>query len=79
MLRRERVSLRSLIMDAEKVVSKNLTPGQEDFLEVETHCCLCGTELVFDHEQDETAKNVRERAQRPCCNIQLKEKEFMIH
>ena len=66
-------------MEAEKTVARNLSPVQEDYLEVETHCCLCGTELIFEHQHDDTAAHVKEKAHCPTCHIQLKEKEFLIH
>lgn len=56
-----------------------LTPQQESFIEVENHCCLCGTELVFDHDPDASNKSLVEKAHCPCCKVQLKEKEFIIH
>lgn len=66
-------------MESEKELAEKLTTQQEDYLEVENHCCLCGTELVFEHSNDETAIKVTELAHCPCCKIQLKEKEFIIH
>lgn len=66
-------------MDVEKVDAQNLTAQQESYLEVENHCCLCGTELVFNHEQNDVAVKIKEQAHCPCCKIQLKEKEFIIH
>lgn len=65
-------------MEFEKVEADNLTQQQMDFIEVESHCCLCGTELIFTHELDDTASQVTEQAQCPCCNILMKEKEFSI-
>jgi len=66
-------------MDVEKETAIELTPLQEDYLEVESTCCLCGTELYFEHSQDEMASTIKEKAQCPCCNIQLKDKDFIIH
>lgn len=56
-----------------------LLPHQEDYLEVENHCCLCGTELMFEHQHDDEAVKIKEKAQCPCCKITLKEKEFLVH
>ncbi len=66
-------------METEKKSTTRLTPHQEDYIEVENHCCLCGTPLEFEHNYDETAIKLKEKAHCPCCKIQLKEKEFLIH
>lgn len=66
-------------MDAQKQTAHKLTTKQEDFLEVENTCCLCGTELIFKHQQVDGAVKIKEKAQCPCCNIQLKDKEHLIH
>jgi hypothetical protein len=66
-------------MEVDKEKASRLTPQQEDYLELENTCCLCGTELEFQHMQDECAYHVKEVAQCPSCHIQLKEKEFVIH
>lgn len=65
-------------METVKKTSTQLKPHQEDFIEVESHCCLCGTALEFEHIYDETAVKLKEKAHCPCCKIQLKEKEFLI-
>lgn len=66
-------------MEVQKKTAQKLTPHQEDYIEVENHCCLCGTELQFNHKQDDTTLKIKEKAQCPCCKIQLIEKEFLIH
>ena len=66
-------------MEPYKEVAKELTASQEDYLEIENHCCLCGTELVFEHDNEEENSTVVEKAHCPCCNIQLKDKEHIIH
>lgn len=66
-------------MESQKNIVKELTPSQEDYVEVENHCCLCGTELHFEHSQEEENLKVIEKAHCPCCKIQLKEKEHIIH
>lgn len=66
-------------MEIEKSNAAKLSPQQEDFLEVENQCCLCGSELTFNHELDETAQLLKEKAFCPCCKIQLKDKDFIIH
>ena len=66
-------------MEAEKKSAATLTPQQEDYLEVENTCCLCGTELIFEHDHDDHAIKIKETAQCPCCNIRLKDKEYLVH
>ena len=66
-------------MNTEKPAATELTAKQQDYVEIENTCCLCGTELVFEHNQDETASLVTEKAQCPCCKVMMKEKEFTIH
>lgn len=66
-------------MEADKLTAMDLTPQQEDYLEVENTCCLCGTELIFEHTPDEMITSVKEKAQCPCCKIQLKDKDFILH
>lgn len=58
---------------------KKLSSRQEDYLEVENHCCLCGTELIFQHNHDDEAVKIKEQGHCPCCKITLKEKEFIVH
>ena len=66
-------------MELEKKTTQSLSEQQENFLEVENTCCLCGTELQFEHLQDDSTLKMNEKAHCPCCKIQLKEKEFIIH
>ena len=66
-------------MEIDKQLAKDLSPRQEDFVEVENHCCLCGTELEFEHVHDIETQTLKEKGHCPCCKIQLKEKEFCIH
>ena len=66
-------------MNSAKEIAKELTSIQEDYIEVENHCCLCGTELIFEHDHEETNLKVVEKAHCPCCKIQLKDKEHIIH
>ena len=65
-------------MEMEEIVEKKLTQKQADYLEVENHCCLCGTELIFEHNGDETGQKLIEQAHCPCCKVQLKEREFTL-
>lgn len=67
-------------MEAEKpTTAKELTPKQESYIEVENTCCLCGTELIFEHKPDEEGTGLIEQGHCPCCNVQLKEKKHPIH
>ena len=66
-------------MQPQSKTTKKLTPQQIDYIELETQCCLCGTTLQFEHQFDDSALRVQEKAQCPSCNIRLKDKEFLIH
>ncbi len=66
-------------MNPAKLATSLLTPQQEDFIEIESQCCLCGTPLVFVHESVLETAAIKEKAHCPCCKVQLKEKEFTIH
>jgi hypothetical protein len=65
-------------MEIAKIDARNLTPQQENFIELENLCCLCGTELVFDHVQDLKTLKMKEKAHCPCCKIPLKDQEHSI-
>ncbi len=47
----------------------------EDF----TRCCLCGTELAFQHEVDYSRLSVREDAHCPSCRIRLRARDHALH
>ena len=66
-------------MDAESNEKNILAPHQEDYLEIENTCCLCGTDLVFHHEIDCLEQLVSEKASCPSCGVQLKEREHLLH
>jgi DNA-directed RNA polymerase subunit RPC12/RpoP len=66
-------------MSLEKRAHKQLSTRQEDYIEVEHHCCLCGTELEFFHNLDDLSLKVKEKAQCPKCHVQLKEREHTLH
>ncbi len=66
-------------MNPTKTAALKLTPQQEDFIEIESQCCLCGTPLVFTHESSQELVAIKEKAHCPCCKVQLKEKDFTIH
>ena len=56
-----------------------LTSNQKNYMEVENHCCLCGTPLAFTYDSDFNHLKVREKAHCPNCQISLREKEHGIH
>ena len=56
-------------MEISRPQQKQLTPQQEDFVEIENHCCLCGTELVFEHRHDDEAVKIKEQGHCPCCKM----------
>ncbi|HVK61572.1 MAG TPA: hypothetical protein VM432_08485 [Bdellovibrionales bacterium] len=44
----------------------------------ENTCCLCGTELKFEHKIDYMILSVKEEASCPACRIKMKSKEFVL-
>lgn len=57
---------------------KNFVSQKEEhqsFIEDQSHCCLCGTELLFKHEIDYATLKVTEEADCPSCKVRLKTKE----
>ena len=66
-------------MDSDKLEKAELKPHQEDYIEVESQCCLCGTDLMFHYDFDPIIHEVKERAHCPSCGVQLKERDHTIH
>ena len=66
-------------MDIEKSSTPALAPHQEDYMEIENSCCLCGSDLAFEHDIDAFTLVVKEKAHCTTCGIQLKEKEHLLH
>jgi len=66
-------------MDIVKPTPTELAPHQEDYVEVENSCCLCGSDLAFQHEIDAFTLVVKEKAHCTTCGVQLKEKEHLLH
>lgn len=54
-----------------------LTPVQE-FLQDQNHCCLCGSELKFDHRMDHLTLTVVEDAKCDDCHISLRTKTHSL-
>ena len=57
----------------------DLTYEQEDFIEEENSCCLCGSDLAFDYELDHIQQTVIEKAHCSVCSVPLKDKEHPVH
>ena len=67
------------VIEFETTTPEALTNDQENFIELENNCCLCGTELQFDHSPSETGDEVKEQAHCPNCKIKIKEQLYVIH
>lgn len=52
---------------------------REQFLDDYHHCCLCGSELVFTHNTNFIALDVKEEAFCPSCNIRTKQNDHRLH
>lgn len=66
-------------MDLEENDTLEVATRHEDFVDSENNCCLCGSDLAFEHETDLLTLTVREEAHCPTCGVQLKEKEHILH
>jgi hypothetical protein len=54
-------------------------PEYQEKIEIETHCCLCGGELEFQHKTDYLLLKIQEDAHCPTCSIRMKSREHTIH
>lgn len=50
----------------------------EAIIEDETRCCLCGTELEFEHNIDYSTLRIKEVAHCPSCAIKMKTREHSL-
>ena len=50
----------------------------EYIIEDENSCCLCGTDLKFQHKVDYMALTIKEDAHCPTCKIQMKTSEHVL-
>ena len=50
----------------------------EDVIEALTTCCICGSQLVFQHQTDFLAHKVTEKGCCTQCGIRTKENEFIL-
>ena len=66
-------------MDLDNYDQEAQATDQELYLENENNCCLCGSELHFEHTTDLATATIKEQAQCPTCGVQLKEKKHIIH
>lgn len=64
-------------MDANKTYTSQ-NQEHEIILIDENTCCLCGTELKFEHKVDYMILSVKEEAHCPSCHIKMKSKEFSL-
>lgn len=50
----------------------------EIVLDDENNCCLCGSNLKFNHQVDYLTLTIKEEAHCPSCNIQMKSREHVL-
>lgn len=50
----------------------------EDVIEALTTCCICGTNLKFEHVTDYVNREVTEKGCCPDCGIKTKENKFIL-
>ena len=51
----------------------------DSFIQEECSCCLCGNDLVFDHDFNFLKQTVIEISSCPECKIDMKTKEHKLH
>lgn len=51
---------------------------RDAFIDDQTSCCLCGSELKYEFSVDHTQNKVQEQATCPCCHVQMKQKEHNL-
>jgi len=69
-------------MDTDKTFNKPefhiLQEDDQDVLNSINNCCLCGTDLIFDHKTDHINLTVKEEANCPACGIRTKSQYYSI-
>ena len=50
----------------------------EIILDDENNCCLCGSNLKFNHAVDYLTLMIKEDAHCPSCNIKMKSREHVL-
>lgn len=61
-------------MDVEKInyFEKVEHDGQQEFIESQNHCALCGTVLELNHFTDKISSEIKEEARCPECEIRTR-------
>ncbi|MCM2281541.1 MAG: hypothetical protein NDI61_06815 [Bdellovibrionaceae bacterium] len=60
---------------ADSRVASQTDSRVEDFIK----CCLCGSDLVFQHQVNYSSLAVREDAHCPACQIRLRSRDHILH
>ncbi len=62
-----------------KTIDNDQYSEQDLFLENETTCCLCGSDLHFKHEIDFSEHKITEFAACSNCHVELRTRESTLH
>ena len=65
-------------MDAAKTIYMSIDQKHEAVLEDQNRCCLCGTDLKFQHKVDYMTMKIEEKSNCPSCQIELRQKDFTL-
>lgn len=62
-----------------KIEANDEVTQQDEFIQQELHCSLCGHELEFNHEFDFLNLKIQEQSRCPECRIQVANKDYTLH
>jgi hypothetical protein len=65
-------------MNDQKVTYTSDKSEHEIVLDDENNCCLCGSNLKFNHVVDYLTLTIKEDAHCPSCKIQMKSREHVL-
>jgi hypothetical protein len=65
-------------MEILKATYTSLDVRHEATIEDQNHCCLCGTQLKFQHKFDYMTLKVQEESSCPSCRISTRKREYTI-
>lgn len=65
-------------MEATKTIYMSIDKNHEAVLEDQNCCCLCGTDLKFEHKVDYITLKIEEKSKCPSCQIDLRQRDFTL-
>lgn len=64
--------------DNEENMQESTNLAHEFAIEDHNTCCLCGTDLKFEHKIDYMTLVVNESATCPSCRIQMRKRDYVL-